>query len=209
MKKITLIVLLTTLVFAVAFSIGRSQQQPMPYDLIATLGNSSIVSTLPSYIGVVNNDYLRDDGSRFYILPKATVTTGTGGALKIFGDPYHLIQDREHPKYRDMGLYFSADQQGDTGYYGNGAFWMNSKVAGEGYLSQNPDLGFCFQDGQVIGGRWIMVNMDNSTKGVLIIGPDNKPIVAATVSGKNVRVEVQGDIYVQGNVICKNVIKHH
>lgn len=127
---------------------------------------SNFVTTLASYIGLVNYAYLGDNGTRFYILPKGKVTTGVGGTIKIFGDDYQNNAD-----YRDMGWYFHADQLGDKGYHGNGVFWFNSKVLDNGvYANKNPDIGFSFQDGQIVGGRWISL-FNAVPRAVLLIGP--------------------------------------
>ena len=112
------------------------------------LKNTTLKTHLDSYVGLVN-ELFTDNGTRFYLMPKSTVTTGVGGALKIFGDPYHESQ----ANYRDLGLYFAADQSSEVGVNGTGVFWVNSKVAGS-YSNNNPDIAFCFQDATAIGGRF-------------------------------------------------------
>ena len=103
---------------------------------------------LQSYIGY-KSDWQGDDGSRFYLIPKKKVVNGTGGCLKIFGDNYPSQGD-----YRDLGIYFSANQNGDDGFYHNGVNWINVKVYNTGeYANKHPDLGFSFQDGAVIAGK--------------------------------------------------------
>lgn len=95
---------------------------------------------IKSWVGVENTAYRADNGTRFYIIPKGKVETGTGGCLKIFADNYP-----DAPQYRDFGIYFSADQNNDTGYRNQGVFWINTK--NEGY-NGNSDIGVCFQDGE-------------------------------------------------------------
>lgn len=92
-----------------------------------------------SWLGYQNTKYSADNGTRFYIIPKSKVTQGVGGAVKIFGDNYPNSDE-----YRDMGLYFSADQNSVTGYHNTGAFYIN--VKNEGYAG-NPDLIMCFDEG--------------------------------------------------------------
>ena len=102
-----------------------------------------------SWLGYMNTKYLADNATRFYLIPKNKVTEGVGGCLKIFADNYFDNQD-----YRDLGIYFSADQNNDKGYYGNGVNWINVKVLDDGsYNGKHPDLGFSFQDGKVVAGR--------------------------------------------------------
>lgn len=122
---------------------------PNPY-FVQKVITSSFVSDLLSYIGLVNDDYTSDNGTRFYLMPRNTVTTGLGGGLKIFGDPYHLGT----PNYRDLGIYFHRDQNGDVGTNNLGAFWINSKVSPGSYAGRYPDIAFSVQDGEAVGGRW-------------------------------------------------------
>jgi hypothetical protein len=138
--------------------------------------SSKFVTTMESWIGLVNTKYLSDLATRFYLLPKDRVTTGVGGALKIFGDAYHLGQD-----YRDLGIYFHADQNGENGYHGNGVFWINVKVLDEGiYADKHPDLGISYQDGQVVWGRWIY--LPNGTKRAVLMIGSGDPIHASSNS---------------------------
>lgn len=99
------------------------------------------------------------NGSRLYSLPTTDhVTDGVGGVFKIFGDDFSNDVD-----YRDMGWYFHANQANyamgpgfDTGTWGNGVFWFNSKVGptpGSTYTNKNPDIGWSFDDGVVVPGR--------------------------------------------------------
>lgn len=130
-----------------------------------------------------------DEATRIYIVPRAKPTTGTvGGALKIFGDPYF-----NGAEYRDMGLYFSRAQNGDTGYWGQGVMWLNGKVGPDQatattYWGKNPDIGFSFQDGLTVGGRFTYLSDGN---GMFTAGP-NVPRFAPFTSA--VRAEIQGDI---------------
>jgi hypothetical protein len=157
-----------------------------------TFKNNSFISNMPSYIGVKNTGYTADDGTRFYLLPKDYVTAGTGGALKIFGDPYHLDQT----KYRDLGIYFSQDQNGDTGYHGTGCFFINGKVAGVDYADKHPDLVFSFQDGLQIGGRIVRLNNESGTYTCFIFGSDN--VEFADANGE-IRAEVHGSMAIRNN----------
>lgn len=122
---------------------------------------SKFATILPSYIALVNYAYTDDNGTRFYICPKAEVTTGTGGAIKIFADPYHLGGS----DYRDFGLYFSSDQNGDTGANGTGVNWINVKTNGKHY-QKYPDIAFGFQDGIVVPGRFVA--FANGSTGLVI-----------------------------------------
>jgi hypothetical protein len=160
----------------------------MARNLITT----NVVSTMNSWVGFVNWAYPNDNATRIYILPKAPVTTGEGGAIKIFADAYQ----NDPTNYRDFGIYFSADQQGDTGHNGKGVFWLNSKVNGT-YAYQNPDIGFSFQDGAVIGGRFIYINDGtNPTRAAFIIGSGDAYIAANSLY-PNVVAEVHGDVAVK------------
>lgn len=120
-------------------------------------------TNLNSYISYVNTKYSADNATRFYLIPKDKVISGVGGCLKIFADNYNNNQD-----YRDFGIYFAADQNGDRGYYGNGVNWLNVKVLDSGvYNGKHPDLGFSFQDGKVVAGR---ITCFNNTRAVWTIG---------------------------------------
>ena len=142
----------------------------------------SFISNLTSWIGLVNTKFTEDNATRFYILPKGKVTSGVGGCLKIFGDDYQNNSD-----YRDLGIYFSADQNGDKGYYNNGVFWINGKVLETGqYLGKNPDIGFSFQDGKIVGGR---LTCYGDTRAMWVFGPN-----LSTLQGIDLIAEFQKDI---------------
>lgn len=120
-------------------------------------------TNMNSYISYINTKYSGDNGTRVYLIPKDKVVNGVGGCLKIFADNYNNNQD-----YRDFGIYFSADQNGDKGYYGNGVNWLNVKVLDNGvYNGKHPDLGFSFQDGKVVAGR---ITCYNNLRAVWTIG---------------------------------------
>lgn len=134
-----------------------------------------------------------DDGTRIYVMPRAKVTSSVGGTIKLFGDPFF-----DNAAYRDLGLYFSADQNTDTGTHGTGVFWMNSKVGTAGgtsfegeYKGKNPDIGFSFQD-SVVGGRFSLIGPANP---VFVVG-SGAPNVAKRHA--TVRLEMQGDLAFQG-----------
>lgn len=135
-----------------------------------------------SYTGFVNDRYPSDNGTRIYLLPKDRVSSGVGGALKIFGDAYHKGQS-----YRDLGIYFHQDQNGDKGTYGTGVFWINSKVAGSPYTGKYPDIGLSFQDGQFVVGRASVVNESP----VFVFGKQTSTLAKLS---KDIRVEMQGNI---------------
>lgn len=140
-----------------------------------------------------NADTSNDDGTRIYVMPRAKVTSSVGGTIKLFGDPFF-----DNAAYRDLGLYFSADQNTDTGTHGTGVFWMNSKVGTAGgtsfegeYKGKNPDIGFSFQD-SVVGGRFSLIGPANP---VFVVG-SGAPNVAKRHA--TVRLEMQGDLAFQG-----------
>lgn len=142
---------------------------------------SKFVTNMASWLGLVNTKFT-DNATRFYLLAKEKVTTGVGGCLKIFADPYHL-----GGAYRDLGIYFHADQNGDKGYYKNGVFWLNGKVLeGSEYEGKNPDIGFSFQDGKHIGSRYVCFA---SGKVVKVVGAD---VPKSHASGIHSVLEVQG-----------------
>lgn len=134
---------------------------------------SEFLTTLLSYVGLVNHAYTDDNGTRFYLIPRAKVTTGLGGGHKIFADPYHI----PGTAYRDMGWYFHADQQGDKGYYGNGVFYLNVKVLENSeYDNKHPDFAVTFQDGLFMSTRWVLIK--HPTLGqypVLVVGDKELP----------------------------------
>lgn len=178
--------------YALRFQSGYSGGAPdaqLPTTRTINVAGASGSTTAYSVLGFQNNDpNAPDSATRLYIVPRANqhVTTGVGGALKIFGDDY-FATDGTSANYRDFGLYFSADQGGDTGQQANGVFWLNSKTNGTN-LGKNADIGFSFQDGAIIAGRWAYIS---TTQAALIVGP-SKPQVAtkSTVIG----LEMQSDI---------------
>lgn len=151
-------------------------------------------STITSYLGVKNTVYSADQGTRFYIIPQGAVTTGVGGALKIFGDDYSADQ----ANYRDFGIYFSADQNGVTGQQGKGVVWLNSKVLGT-YAGKNPDIGFSFQDGATIAGVWSYIS---SSQVALVIGAAT-PSTASSSAG--ILLDLQGDMGIGGTGAGKGI----
>lgn len=160
-------------------------------DIAPLTDTTDLVSSLNSYVGFVNHAYPNDNGTRLYILPRDTVTTGVGGVIKIFGDAYHL-QDAGNLDYRDLGIYFSVDQSTDgtpdRGSNNTGVFWINQKVFGPSYSGENPDIGFSFQDGAFIAGRFCLID-NNRT--VFVVGKGNP--LAASISSTTV-LEAHGSI---------------
>lgn len=159
-------------------------------DLIRVFGNMLVFYNTPSYTALVSDPskWAGDFGTRLYLCPQEKVTSGTGGALKIFGDPYHKggLSD-----YRDFGAYFSADQGGYTGYHGTGTFYLNSKVSGlptGEYFTKNPDIALTFQDGQTQAWRSVYLPSDA-----------NGPTRAVTVFGKQASTTAvnRGDISIE------------
>lgn len=150
--------------------------------------NSGVAGTF-SVLGFQNDDPAApDSATRVYIVARAKVAAGVGGALKIFGDPYF-----DGAEYRDMGLYFHAAQNGDAGYWGQGAYWINGKVGptqagAPTYWGKNPDIGFSFQDGATVAGRFMYIS---AGVGMFIAGP-NVPRFAPFTTA--VRAEIQGDL---------------
>lgn len=151
-----------------------------------------------SWIGYMNTKYDSDNATRWYLIPRDKVTTGVGGCLKIFADNYFENQD-----YRDLGIYFSANQNGDTGYYGNGVNWINVKVLDGGqYQGKHPDLGFCFQDGNVVAGRitcygnqramWVFGSGISTLQGTDLIAEFQKSI--GFTKGSRIRFENDKDL---------------
>jgi len=152
-------------------------------------------STDGSDIGFRKTTGTGDSGTRVYIMPSAQVASGVGGAIKIFGDPF-WSDPTFALSYRDFGLYFSADQVGDTGSQGTGVFWINSKQGGTDglFAGKNPDMGFSFQDGATTAGRWQYLPLavyGGTTRAMLVIGPTASKSASTAV---NARLEVQGDI---------------
>lgn len=138
-----------------------------------------------------NNDPASgDNGTRLYIVPKASVTSGVGGVLKIFGDDYSADQ----ANYRDLGIYFSQNQNGETGTRGDGCFYLNVKTAGTkaGVL---PDLVFSMQDGVGVIGRACSPIVGGQSKYTMVIGP-GQPEHAKK---RALVLEVQGDMGFDGS----------
>jgi len=122
----------------------RADGTPHPY-FAGVIGSTGFLSSVSSYLGLVNLEYAADNATRLYLLAKAKVTTGVGGCLKIFADAYHMgVQD-----YRDLGVYFSADQSGELGTNQLGAFYLNTKVTSTGgsYTGRVCDIIFSAMDG--------------------------------------------------------------
>lgn len=121
----------------------RQEVQRVSDELAPFVATSQFVSdtNIPSWVGIQNDTYTEDEGTRLYIIPRDTITHGVGGAIKIFADNYPNTT-----KYRDMGIYYSADQNNNTGENEEGVFWLNIKNVG---YSNSPDLGVCFNDGQI------------------------------------------------------------
>lgn len=144
-----------------------------------------------SNVGFVKSTGTGDNGTRVYVLPPATPTSGAGGVLKIFADPFHL----DTSVYRDLGLYFSADQKGDTGSQGNGMFFINSKAAvGSIHDGKNCDIAVTFQDGDQYAARFQFLPaaaFGGSDRAILIAG---KLASRSGAAATNAALEVQGDI---------------
>lgn len=178
--------------YALRFQSGYAGGAPdaqLPTTRTINVAGATGATTAYSVLGFQNNDPAApDSATRLYIVPRANqhVSTGVGGALKIFGDDY-FATDGTSVNYRDFGLYFSADQAGDTGQQANGVFWLNSKTNGTN-LGKNPDIGFSFQDGTVIAGRWAYIS---TSQAALIVGA-SKPQVATKSTA--VGLEMQSDI---------------
>lgn len=153
----------STILYYGSGKIVKADGTPHAYFAHALVG-TGVLSSLDSYLGFVNYAYPDDNGTRIYIMPRATVTTGLGGGIKIFGDPYHLGT----PNYRDLGIYFHRSQSGDNGTNNLGVFWLNSKVSVSGsYEGRECDIGFSFMDGPdqadgCVGGRWAWLKANGS-----------------------------------------------
>ena len=61
--------------------------------------SSKFLTTMASWIGLINTKFITDNATRLYVLAKDKVTNGVGGCIKIFGDAYHLGK-----AYRDLGI---------------------------------------------------------------------------------------------------------
>lgn len=165
---------------------------------------SKFITNMSSYVSLVNTAFPDDNATRLYIEPKAPVKTGAGGTLKLFGDDYTNGSD-----YRDLGIYFHADQKGDKGFYGNGVFWVNGKVLESGqYNGKNPDIGFSFQDGEIIAGRitayggqramWVFGTSISTLQAIDLIAEFQKDI--GIVNGKGIKLAISEDGYVSNYV---------
>lgn len=162
--------------------IGENTQLMVNSGIDQLASTGKFITKALSWIGIMNEKYLDDNGTRFYLIPKNHVSTGVGGCIKIFADNYVNGDD-----YRDWGMYFSADQNGDKGYYGNGVNWINVKVLDSGaYAGKHPDLAFSFQDGHVVAGR--ITCFDNS-RAVWVFGSNVPTILKTTLIA-----EFQGNI---------------
>jgi hypothetical protein len=190
-KKTKLIVCLTiilSVVTIVTFAAGY-----VVYDL----GSTYAIHDEDSYVGLLNHAYTEDNSTRLYLLPKDSITTGTGGVLKIFADPFHLNKT----DYRDLGIYYFADQKNDKGQWGDGVFWINSKAIGTHY-AKNPDIGFSFQDGSVVAGRFVYFQNNGHPEAVFVAGKGASQIAPNALS---VKLEVQGDIGLRNNDLIRYV----
>ncbi len=159
------------------------------YRFVQKFLTTKLVTHLNSYLGFVNDDYTGDDATRIYIMPRSKITSGAGGALKIFADAYHTGAD-----YRDFGIYFYADQNGDTGYNGTGVFWLNSKAQGASFNDKTPDIGFSFQDGLITAGKFVRINDANGDRAVFIVGKSMPTMATATAA---IGMEVSRDIGIE------------
>jgi hypothetical protein len=148
-----------------------------------------------SNVGFVKNTGTGDKATRVYIMPAGDVTTGPGGVMKIFADPFW--RDPTHNEaYRDFGLYFAADQNGDTGSQGSGVFYLNSKQGGTigTWAGKNPDIAVTFQDGAQYAARFVYLPSSvygGATRAIMILGPAASRSAAAAVKAV---LEAQGDI---------------
>jgi hypothetical protein len=182
-------------IFFICFFHHTSYVYASEYKTIQTLDNTDVVTSLPSYIGMLNQKYSEDNGTRLYILPKASVTTGVGGTLKIFADPYYLQTASGNFNYRDLGIYFYQDQKNDKGSNGNGVFWINSKATGK-YYGRNPDIAFSFQDGATTSARMSYIQENGIPRSVFAIGEGLPQIFQKS---KTIKLEMHGDIGLRNN----------
>lgn len=153
--------------------------------------NNHFESGMSSFLGLKNSGYVGDNGTRLYILPKGTVTTGVGGVIKIFGDDFNA----DTVNYRDLGIYFSQNQNGELGFNGDGCFYFNSKAAGTKY-AKNPDLVFSFQDAH-IGGRFVYLQNGGDPRMCLVVGKGQPQIFSPSYIG--IVEEIQGDMAFRNN----------
>lgn len=141
----------------------------MPYPSWQTLSGTTQAVDIPGFsvLAIQNADTNDpDDGTRLYVIPKGDISTGTGGAIKIFGNDY----TKNQTDYRDLGIYFSADQHGDTGTNGGGCFYLNSKSNGS-YAGNVPDVVFTLQDGAFVAGRFCETIVGGTGYATIVIGP--------------------------------------
>lgn len=150
-------------------------------------GNSLIVTdpSIPSYTGIISDESkFTGEGTRVYLMPPSTVTTGLTSGFKIFADTYQ----NDSINYRDTGLYHSLDQAGDLGYHGNGVFYINSKV--NGTFTENHDIAVTFQDGPAQAIKWTFIDGANP-RGISVIGKVNSTTASAAT---DVNLEMAGNI---------------
>lgn len=177
----------------------HAQLGPTAYTL-----NSGAVGTMHSVLALRGNDPSGDGTLRLYITPNMAGSTGIAGytygetaGIKIFGDPYF-----DGAGYRDFGIVYAPawkeNTPYDTGSWGTGAYWLNSKIGPDagtaGALwSNNPDIGFSFQDGTFIAGRFSYVKnlAQNASWPGFIVGAGKQDIIRRTSA---IVMEVQGDI---------------
>jgi hypothetical protein len=169
--------------------------------------HSGAVGNMHGVVGLQNNDPAGDGTTRLYILPNSATppngyTYGETAGIKVMGDPYF-----DGAAYRDLGIVFAPEwiesAPHDGGSNGTGAFWINSKVGPDAatapaYWGKNPDIGFSFQDGTFIAGRFSYVVAANGQSAwtSLIVGA-GKPDIAKKTSA--IKLEVQGDIGFNGS----------
>jgi hypothetical protein len=153
--------------------------------------NSALATDQDTYVALQNIDG-SGNATRLYVVPKTTIATGVGSAIKWFADNY--LQDNAN--YRDFGIYFSADQGGDTGYNGDGVFWLNQKSAGTRALDF-CDIGFSFADGAVTAGRVSRLKDGLGDRACWVFGGATLPQYAPTIGA--VRVEFVGEVAFTNN----------
>lgn len=161
-----------------------------PYNLLPYMGvdpfpNAEVIS-YGDYTMLRKTVAATDDATRFALLPKNSITTGNGPVFKLFADRFDLDQ----ANYRDLGIYFSGDQLGDTGHNGEGVFWINSKSAGTHLATGNVDIGIGFQDGVSVAAKFFKLSA-GPTHTVAVMG-NGDPVVSGL--RPTVRLEVHGDI---------------
>lgn len=126
---------------------------------------------------------------RFALFPK-DISTGLGACMKLFADPF-----QEGSDYRDLGIYFHANQKGDTGLHGKGVWWFNSKVLEGGQFDNKfPDIAFSFQDGKVVACRYCYIVDEKGGRTVALFGGGLPDISNEYADGEQVRAEINGDL---------------